>query len=139
MVFFPEITDRPVRRRPGPCLADRAGRQAGARADRTTRRLGGRKAGESAATDLPGSATVVLARSEWQAVELSGGTVEYKPSLRSGYKKIDTDDRRQPLQTNILRRMGAQRGTERDTGDQCAGAWTIYPLKCLKRCFLENI
>ena len=111
MVFFPEITDRPARRRPGPCLADRAGRQAGARADRTTRRLGGRKAGESAATDLPGSATVVLARSEWQAVELSGGTVEYKPSLRSGYKKIDTDDRRQPLQTNILRRMGAQRGT----------------------------
>ena len=87
MVFFPEITDRPARRRPGPCLADRAGRQAGARADRTTRRLGGRKAGESAATDLPGSATVVLARSEWQAVELSGGTVEYKPSLRSGYKK----------------------------------------------------
>ena len=67
--FFPErteSTDRPAQRRPGPCLADRAWRQAGARADRTTRRLGGRKASESAATGLPGSATAVLARSEWQ-------------------------------------------------------------------------
>ena len=64
--FFPERTNRPARRRPGPYLADRAGRQAGALADRTTRRLGGRKAGESAETDLPGSATAVLARSERQ-------------------------------------------------------------------------
>ena len=66
--------NRPAR----PAAARPVGRAAGA--DRTTRRLGGRKAGESAATDLPWSATVVLARSEWQAANVVLSVASGDPS-----------------------------------------------------------